>query len=291
MSAESLRTGTSLDHVLLTRFNLPTGGVEARIRADEAWLANRWTLFERYCAPSVSAQTNTAFTWIIYFDPESPEWLKQAIAPYAEAGLFIPIFRTEVPTDVLVSDVRSVAPYGEGTLLTTNLDNDDGIAIDFVQRVQEAVTFADRRALYIANGIIKGSDGVYLRRDPDNAFCSVAAPWSQPETSWDDWHIMLRRNMPVVDIEGPPGWLQVVHGANVSNRVRGRLVSPDAWNALFPGLLDDVAGPSTVRILRDRLLAGPLRWLRDTGRATLRRLVIAVLGKDGLLKLKARLKR
>jgi hypothetical protein len=30
------------------------------------------------------------------------------------------------------------------------------------------------------------------------------------------------RNMPVVG-DGPPGWLQV-HGANVSNRVRGRLV-------------------------------------------------------------------
>ena len=33
--------------------------------------------------------------------------------------------------------------------------------------------------------------------------------------------------MPVVQLDGPPAWLQVVHGSNVSNRVRGRIVSPN----------------------------------------------------------------
>lgn len=280
---------THLDHVLLTRFNLPTGGVEARIRASESWLTNRWALFERYCAPSVAAQTTSEFTWIIYFDPESPEWLKRAIAPYAERGLFRPIFRAEVPTEALIADVRSVVRYGDGTLLTTNLDNDDGVAVDFLRRLQDAVDFTDRRAVYVANGLVKGADGVYLRHDPENAFCSVAAPWSEPSTSWDEWHIMLGRTMPVVVIDGAPGWLQVVHGENVSNRVRGRLVSTAAWTELFPGLLDDVEDPGTARIARDRYLAGPARWLRDTGRASMRRAAIAVLGKDGMQSLKARL--
>ncbi|MET0715162.1 MAG: glycosyltransferase [Mycetocola sp.] len=280
----------TLDHFVLTRFNLPTGGVEARIRASESWLTNRWALFEHYCAPSVEAQTTKEFAWVIYFDPESPQWLREAIAPYAERGLFIPIFRAEAPRDILVSDLRRFARHGDGTLLTTNLDNDDGVAVDFLERLQAAVTFEDRRALYVTNGIIKGPDGVYVRHDPENAFCSVAEPWSDPRTSWDDWHIMLGRSMPVVEIDGAPGWLQVVHGENVSNRVRGRLVSPTAWSALFPGLLDDVAEPGRARMFRDRFLAGPVRWLRDTGRAMLRRVAIAVLGKDGMQNLKARLR-
>lgn len=281
----------TVDHVLLTRFNLPTGGVEARIRASESWLTNRWALFERYCAPSIAAQTTPDFTWIIYFDPESPDWLTRSIQPYVESGLFIPIFRTEVPTAVLVADVRGVVQHGDGTLLTTNLDNDDGVAIDFLERVRDAVTFDDRRALFVADGLVKGKHSVYLRRDPENAFCSVAEPWVDPRTCWDEWHILLGRSMPVVEIEGPPGWLQVVHDENVSNRVRGRLVAPGAWRPLFPGLLDDVPAPGTARVLRDRLVVGPARLLRDTARSTMRRVALFVLGRDRMQSLKAWVKR
>ena len=284
-------TMPTVDHVILTRFNLPSGGTEARIRASESWLVNRWELFERYCAPSVAAQTNQNIKWIIYFDPESPEWLKAAVAPYAERGLFTPIYRAEVPYPDLLADVRDVSSGIADMLMTTNLDNDDGLAVDFVERLQSAVVFSDRRALYLVNGLIKGPGGVYLRRDPDNAFCSVAEPWDQPKMCWADWHLMLRRTMPVVEIEGAPGWLQVVHGENVSNRVRGRLTSPALWVAQFPGALEHVPPPGAWGIASDRLITSPLRWLRDTGRATARRAAIAALGKDGMQRLKARLHR
>ncbi|CAH0122844.1 MULTISPECIES: glycosyltransferase [unclassified Microbacterium] len=280
----------NVDHVLLTRFNLPTGGVEARIRASETWLTNRWALFQQYCAPSVAAQTTADFDWVIYFDPESPDWLKRAIEPYTEEGLFTAIFRAEVPREVLVSDLRGIVRHGDGMLLTTNVDNDDGLAVDFMQRLQDAVTFDDQRALYITDGLIKSDAAVYLRRDPSNAFCSVAEPWEDPRTCWDDWHIMLGRSMPVVEITGTPGWLQVIHGENVSNRVRGRLVSPVGWRSSFPALLDDVNTPPAGRITRDRVLVAPARRLRDAARSTMRRAALAVLGKDGMLALKARLR-
>lgn len=281
----------TVDHVILTRFNLPSGGAEARIRASERWLVNRWGLFERYCAPSVEAQTNRNVRWIIYFDPESPDWLTTAIAPYAARGLFTPIYRAAVPYPDLLADVRDVSSGTADMLITTNLDNDDGLAVDFVERLQSAVIFSDRRALYIVNGLIKGPGGVYLRKDPDNAFCSVAEPWDQPKMCWADWHLMLRRTMPVVEIEGAPGWLQVVHGENVSNRVRGRLTSPVPWASLFPGALANAPQPGIWGIARDRLVIFPLRWVCDSGRATVRRAAIAALGKDGMQRLKARLLR
>lgn len=281
----------TIDHVILTRFNLPSGGIEARIRAGESWLVNRWSLFERYCVPSVAAQTNHNVQWIIYFDPESPEWLKTSIAPYADRGTFTPIYRAEVSYPDLLADVRGVSSGTAGMLITTNLDNDDGLAIDFVERLQSAVDFSDRRAVYLVNGLIMGPGGVYLRKDPDNAFCSVAEPWDQPKMCWADWHLMLRRTMPVVEIEGAPGWLQVVHGENVSNRVRGRLISPAPWSSRFPGALANAPEPGGWGIARDLLISSPLRWLRDTGRATARRAAIAALGKDGMQRMKARLQR
>jgi hypothetical protein len=281
----------NVDHVLLTRFNLPTGGVEARIRASEHWLTNRWRLFERYCAPSVAAQTGADFDWVVYFDPDSPAWLKEAIQPYVQQGLFTAFFREEVPRHTLVADLRDVVRHGDGMLLTTNVDNDDGIAVDFLSRLRAAVDFDDRRALFVVNGLVRDATGVYLRHDPANAFCSVAEPWADPRTCWDDWHILLGRSMPIVQLGGEPGWLQVVHGENVSNRVRGRLVSAQRWEALFPGLLQDVEPPRAARIAGDRLLVAPVRWTRDTTRATLRRMAIAALGRDGMQALKARLRR
>lgn len=284
-------TVPTIDHVILTRFNLPSGGTEARIRASERWLVNRWDLFERYCAPSVAAQSNRNVSWIIYFDPKSPEWLTTAVAPYAKQGLFTPFYRAEVPYDVLLADVRQVSTGSADMLITTNLDNDDGLAIDFVERLQAAVDFTDRRALYLINGLIKGPGGVYLRRDADNAFCSVAEAWDQPKMCWADWHLMLRRTMPVVEIDGAPGWLQVVHGENVSNRVRGRLTSPAPWISRFPWALVEAPQPGFGDLARDRIITSPLRWLRDTGRATARRVAIAALGKDGMQRLKERLQR
>ncbi|GAA5083489.1 hypothetical protein GCM10025760_00170 [Microbacterium yannicii] len=283
-------TAPAIDHVLLTRFNLPSGGSEARIRASETWLANRWSLFERYCAPSVAAQT-TSPEWIIYFDPESPEWLRAAIAPYVESGLFTPMYRAEVSREELLLDVCTVASGHGRMLVTTNLDNDDGLAADFAERVQRAVDFADRRAVFLVNGIIKSNAGVYRRRDPDNAFCSVAEPWDDPVMCWSDWHLMLRRNMPVVEVGGSPGWLQVVHGENVSNRVRGTLTTPQPWRDLFPGALEDVTPPRRTALLRDRLISAPARTFRDEGRSAARRVAIAILGKDGMQRAKARLGR
>lgn len=285
------RAVPGIDHVLLTRFNLPTGGFEARIRANESWLARRWELFETYCAPSVTAQTSSAFTWLIYFDPESPDWLVNAIEPYVARGLFQPVFRAEVPTAALLEDIRAVSRHPEGMLLTTNLDNDDAIATDFLQRVRDAVDFTDRRALYVQNGLVKSAHAVYRRHDPHNAFCSVAAPWTRPSTSWDQWHILLGQSMPVVGIGGAPGWLQVIHGENVSNRVRGRLTSPRSHRAAFPRMLDDIAEPEPARLLADRALIAPARRLRDIGRGALRRVAIALLGQDGMQQVKARILR
>lgn len=283
-------TTSEIDHVLLTRFNLPSGGSEARIRASESWLTNRWGLFERYCAPSVAAQT-AAVRWIIYFDPESPQWLRTAIAPYVDAKLFTPIYRAEVSREELLSDVHGVSSGRGRMLVTTNLDNDDGLASDFAERLQRAVTFDDRRAMFLVNGLIKSPDGVYRRRDADNAFCSVAEPWDDPVMCWSEWHLMLRRTMPVVEIDGAPGWLQVVHGENVSNRVRGSLTSPRPWAALFPGALEDVTPPSRSAVLRDRFVTAPVRTIRDAVRGFVRATAVALLGKDGMQRMKARLGR
>ncbi|RYB94907.1 hypothetical protein EUA93_11440 [Nocardioides oleivorans] len=282
---------TGLDHVLLTRFNLPTGGVEGLVRAREGWLRERIDLFERYCAPSVAAQQGAKVTWIVYLDPASPAWLLERMAPYAASGLLHPVLREHVGVPELREDIAAAVPEPGEALLTTNLDNDDGIAVDFCARLQAAAsaTTHTRAALYVTRGLVLSDDGLFQLDDRHNAFCSVREGWDEPVTSWSEYHNELPRVMPTIELDGSPSWLQVVHGGNVSNRVRGRLVAPSAHRSRFAVPLE-VREPSARELLVDRAVTSPLRRVRDGSRATARRAGLRVLGKDGYADAKATLR-
>lgn len=271
-----------IDHVLLTRFNLPTPGVESLVRAQEGWLRDRQVLFERYCLPAVAAQSNKNFHWIIYFDSQSPEWLTSRISALGGSGLFTAIYRDEVPHELLIEDLRNVTGATGNVLLTTNLDNDDGIAVDFVDRLQQAVTDQSRAALYIVNGLIQQGGLLYRRKDRVNAFCSVTESWLDPSTCWSDWHTKLGGQMPVQEISGQPGWLQVIHTGNVSNRVRGTRVGPSKYEANFNVGLVHVREPKFSELLVDRVLLAPVRRIKDGVRVVGKNMIIRFGGKNGL---------
>ena len=280
-----------VDHILLTRFNLPSAGAESAIRGRTGWLEQRVRLFESHCLTSVRAQREQNFHWLIYFDPDSPAWLKSWIES-TSAGTYTPVFRAEVPPDQLRNDLDSLVPRKSRWLITTNLDNDDGLGRNFTARLRAAhskiaPSATARTAVYFARGLIMSPDGLYLRTDRHNAFCSVLESWEQPVSCWVDWHNRLPQRMPTVVIGGRPEWLQVVHTSNVSNRVRGRLTSAQPYLDDFIGL-DAVPEPSSGRLWLDRLGRTPVRAARDTARTALREAAIATLGKDGLDRAKSR---
>ncbi|AXJ09295.1 glycosyltransferase [Arthrobacter sp. PM3] len=278
---------TDVDHVILTRFNLPSEGAESTVRAKEGWLRTRVELFERYCLPSVENQTVRSFNWVIYFDPQSPEWLKARIDKLSRGSVFTPIYRARVSQAELVTDLRAVTGAKAPRLLTTNLDNDDGLASDFVARLQQVPVGEQRAAIYLVHGLIRSGTGLYLRTDRANAFCSVQEDWHSAQTCWADWHNLLGRTMNVIEIGGDPAWLQVIHGTNVSNRIRGRLTTVEAFEPLFGALLDGAVNPGRAALARDLLVARPGRYARDLGREALKRAAMSVLGKEGIDRLKA----
>jgi len=270
------------DHVLLTRFNLPSATAERVIRARKGWLEERVDLFERYCLPSVRAQTSKDFHWIIYFDPESPAWLKEWIDRHRSLGFYQPVCRQSVSPEELRADILSVIGTPRDELITSNLDNDDGLSADFTERIRSAGRVGARTAIYIAAGLVKHGDRLYVLKDARNAFCSVRESWTSPVTCWCDWHNLLAFRMPVIEVDGRPGWLQVIHGRNVSNRIRGAYVSPASYAQDFPGLISDVRAPTARDRARDLLISRPMRLAKESGRQAVKAVVLRLLGKDGL---------
>jgi hypothetical protein len=245
-------------------------------------LTERWQLFTTYCVPSVTNQTNQNFSWIIYFDPDSPAWLREQVDAMSLGKVFHARYRASVDHEELFADILEVTGGAGRHLITTNLDNDDGLAVDFIDRVQLTVGAPVPRVVYLTEGLVRRGPKLYRRTDQHNAFCSVTETWETPAGCWSNWHNLLADDLPVLHVGGPPGWLQVVHGRNVSNRVRGKLVSPVPFVTRFPDLIDDMPQPDRRTRLGDLFVRQTGRSVYEFCRLILKSLAVTILGHRGM---------
>ena len=73
-----------IQHFVLTRFNLQSGenfvvDKNNKHTQSDDWLLHRFNLFEKYCLPSLGAQTNKKFQWFLFFDKETLHIFRQRI--------------------------------------------------------------------------------------------------------------------------------------------------------------------------------------------------------------------
>lgn len=273
------QTSSRPKHVLMTRFNLATPGKEAAIRNQPGWLAERFVLFERYCLPSVAAQTTKDFTWIIYFDKDTPREFKDRIAALQREVPFHAYYTGLFQSSGWPRSVVEVLGETPPTILTSRLDNDDALAADYMERTAVAATGlspSPRIGIVITRGFIRATSSAYEIEHPCNAFTSWLEATDGPQpilTAMGISHMDAASFGPLVQVPGPGGWLQVVHGNNVSNKVRGQRVPPAALADRFhAGSLDGLLAASRSTIALENLVATPLREMRDRIVSGIRRL-------------------
>ena len=65
------------EHYLITRFNLKNPKWKFtknnELLLNDQWMDERMALFADFCLPSVVAQTNKNFKWLLYFDTDTSE--------------------------------------------------------------------------------------------------------------------------------------------------------------------------------------------------------------------------
>lgn len=156
----------TFSHYILTRFNLPLSSVTVGGKWDvcgEKYLSYRFSLFERYCMPSVKNQTCQNFKWLILFDINTPESFKQRAAEWhrgypnlVPCYLKVEDYGGVTPSSELVMDVDTDAPMLQITcrfvadiirsletsmpewMLTTRLDSDDALHKDWIKNLQDS---------------------------------------------------------------------------------------------------------------------------------------------------------
>jgi len=206
-------------HVILTRFNVK---IEQAAPPDEDWLEHRFSLFERFCLPSVTAQTCTDFDWMIFCDPEIPPPYLDRLRGYSRHSAIRPIyFRNRFDQGMVRAAVAELA-RGYTHLITTRLDNDDAICRTFVETIRSHFRGQEFEFLNFTNGFIWQDGRIWSGRHSSNAFISLVEEARDYSTVYCGNHMELDQQGPIVQIAEPAAWLQVVHGRNISNEAWGR---------------------------------------------------------------------
>lgn len=226
-------------HFIVTLFNLKIWKEDKTARATQTaeWLSQRFQLFEQFCLPSVERQTCKNFVWLCLFDKDTPAEFRQRIARdkqrvpqlqpcFFSAGEAMEFLSHEEATNCrfIRRTVKALLADDDEFVITSNLDNDDALHKDYVERIQQQFLHDRRHTLY---SFVCGMqyfvrfNAVVRMRYPHNHFLSlVEKAGGDIHTVQYYGHAGARKVLPNVDIAEKAYWLEVVHGHNVSNDLR-----------------------------------------------------------------------
>jgi len=114
---------------------------------------------------------------------------------------------------LLSSDCRQV--------ITTRLDNDDAVDPKLLELVANAASVGHFEFINATNGLVVNQNRFYRKRDLSNAFISASEPVESFRTVWLDQHHRLGKYAPIKQLPLKDAWIQIIHGSNLANRVRG----------------------------------------------------------------------
>ncbi|KZN66258.1 glycosyltransferase [Pseudoalteromonas luteoviolacea] len=139
----------TIGHILLTRFSYRQNPEDHAKQTADVFLRQdplnpealdfRFALFECACLPNVLAQTNQDFDWVLIIDPDLPKKYRDRLE-----ALIAKRDRTHLH-EFRRDDLGSLGwleQYMSSNVdfaLTTNLDDDDIITIDYIERLQTHV--------------------------------------------------------------------------------------------------------------------------------------------------------
>lgn len=263
------------NHLLLTRFNMRENLSNPKI-PDIQWHQERFKLFEKYCYSSIKSQTNLNFTWLVFFDELTPKQFLNRINSYKELSNFTPIFSDNLTL------FRDFIDNNSDYLITTRLDNDDGVSNDFVDCIQKQFDYQKCEFINFDNGYIICKDKLYNYTDNSNPFLSLIEKVSEQscKTVWCTMHHKASEVSNIIHVKDKPIWLQVVHSTNVSNRVKGIRTKNDKLKSKFNFNLQK--NNNYFDYYFDLLCLSQLRIIRETSFKVLKK----VLTTNALARLK-----
>lgn len=252
------------DHLLITKFNLRFADWKGFKNSDafgsDEWMDHRFSLFDRFCFPSVRGQTNLNFTWLMLMDHSTSARHRQRMGRYAQAFPNLQLLHT-TGADLFVDLEKYLGQRVQRDyLITTRIDNDDAYHREAMAVIQAGFRRQEFEFLNFSHGYqyFTGNQRLYLRDDFSSPFMSLVERRQDGfKTALFEQHNQVRGRWPLQQMDGGRFWLQVIHGRNVANNL------PVGWSGWLRYYLTSVLRsparlPQLVKaaLHRDALLAG-----------------------------------
>ena len=218
----------AIQHYILTRFNLALwphdklGNTNGTIE----WLKQRCSVFERYCLPSVAAQTSKDFEWILLVNSETSEEYREKIESYKSICPQICVVYVKPEHNRHFAAVFRQVVQKKATadrVITTYLDNDDCLGKTFVEDAQaRLMEYPDKTFLYYKEGYQFFTEyGLMLKiRYQRNHFPSAIESREGLRTVYGyagHYYVDKVPDVRIELVEGVPLWCEVVHEKNELN--------------------------------------------------------------------------
>ncbi len=228
-------------HFVITQFNLRNFPLSENndLESWKEWTRRRIVLFRDFCLPSLLNQTTSNFTWLIYFDSETPAEFNKFIESLKATGLINICYSNGIEDfySNYINEVRKRLSSGIKWVITTRTDNDDCLHRDAVKTIQENFTETHKFLISLSSGYTLNlnnrtmshyfypmSPFISLIEDRDKEIRGV---FEKGHTKWDPLRLFVLREIRLEYfskkarrsrfILKTPLWIQTVHGDNVSN--------------------------------------------------------------------------
>jgi hypothetical protein len=228
-------------HYIITQFNLRDfpKSINNDFENWVKWTRDRIMLFKDYCLPSVINQSCKAFSWLLYFDSETPEEFKEFLNSLSSYS-FISVCYCKGVEDFnknYIEEVKKRTRASVKWVITSRIDNDDCLHSDAIKTIQKNFVEKDKYLISLASGYLLNLSDRTLSHYyyPMSPFISlielnnneIKGVFEKGHTKWDSLRLFVFKEI-WLDcfnkkarksrfILKRPLWIQTVHGKNVSN--------------------------------------------------------------------------
>ncbi len=208
-----------MKHLVLIRFN--SGN------QDPSWLEHRLKFFRAFTLPSLLNQTNQNFTTVFQVDPTStPSAIKRELKTYGLVYETVDGQSTRGWKEMQNTEfLQFLSDYlgDERCVLTTRLDSDDALALDYIEHAQSVLKPNTYNEFIVYNKGVVWTEGRFFLKT------AIAAPFLSYVEYRDTVPALpgtvfgLRTHAEALDRrnqqhEGAPMWLMACHDRNLLNK-------------------------------------------------------------------------
>lgn len=230
-----------IENFIVTRFNVynEDWNRKGTVHVDDRWLNYRFYLFQEYCLPSIMNQEYQNFTWLVYFDLNTPEKYKKIIEKIEyKFSKFLPIYvrsNSQMKSEMR-SDILKLVLSKENLVSITRIDSDDMLQknalillkskleckIGTIYNFQNIVCFDLQKKIFTSYKDFSGPFLTLITSLKKTEFNSI---FDYNHHDWPDKYKMYQ-------IENCFDAIQIIHGGNLVNGLKGKFLWDFSLNSV-----------------------------------------------------------